>query len=197
MPESVQTLERVWRFDCDPTAPKEEVHRYNKNTHESPSEIMGMPVFYGNRVYVTVGGDIWWGKHQAWLKCMDAAKTGDVTETGPLWSYPLERYSVSTPAIINGLAFVTDGKGTLHCVDADTGQPYWTHDVGNSIWGSPLAAEGRIYVGARDGNFAIFAAEKTKSLLFATKFDDEIDSTPTAANGTLYVSTLSRLYAIK
>jgi outer membrane protein assembly factor BamB len=197
LPETVQTLERVWRFDCDPTAPKEDVHRYSKNTKESPSEILGMPVFYKNRVYVTVGGDIWWGKHQAWLKCIDATKTGEVTETAALWSYPLERYSVATPAIVNGLVFVTDGRGNIHCVDADTGQACWTHKVGSAIWGSPLAADGKVYVGACDGAFMVFAADKTKSLLFTTKFPDEIDGTPTAANGMLYIGTLSHLYAIK
>jgi outer membrane protein assembly factor BamB len=197
MPETVQILERAWRFDCDPTGPKEDVHRWSKNTKEGPSEIMGMPVFHKNRIYVTVGGDIWWGKYQASLKCIDAAKTGDVTGTAALWSYPLERYSVSTPAIVNNLVFVTDGKGTLHCVDADTGQAYWTHDVGNSIWGSALAADGKVYVGARDGAFMVFAADKTKNLLFTTKFPDEINGTPTAAKGVLYVSTLSRIYSIR
>jgi len=197
LPETAQPLERVWCFDCDPTAPKENVSNWSKNTREGPSEIMGMPVFHKDRIYLTVGGDIWWGKYMAWLKCIDATKTGDVTGTAALWFYPLERYSVATPAIVNGLVFVTDGKGKLHCVDADTGEAYWTHDVGNSIWGSALAAEGRIYVGARDGNFMIFAADKTKNLLFTTKFDGEINGTPTAANGVLYVPTLNRLYAIK
>ena len=197
VPETVQTLERVWRFDCDPSGPKENVHSYSKNPKEGPSVIMGMPVFYKDRVYVTVGGDIWWGKYEAWLKCIDATKTGDVTTTGGIWSYALERNSCATPAIVNGLVFVTDGMGNLHCVDAESGQPYWTHDVGNAIWGSPLAADGKVYVGARNGAFVVLAADKTKNILFTTKFDDEIDGTPTAANGVLFVPTLSRLYAIK
>ncbi len=197
LPETVQTLERVWRFDCDPGAPKGDVHRWSKNTKEGPSEIMGMPVFYKNRVYVVATGDIWWGKYQASLKCIDAAKAGDVTESAALWSYPLERYSCATPAIINGLVFATDGKGNIHCVDAETGQGYWTQDVGNSIWGSALAADGKVCVGARNGTFMIFAADKTKNILLTTKFPEEINGTPTIANGVLYVPTLSRLYAIR
>jgi outer membrane protein assembly factor BamB len=197
VPETVRTLELVWRFDCDPSAPKEDIHSYLKNTKEGPSEIMGMPVFYKNRVYVTAGGDLWWGKYQAWLKCIDATKTGDVTKTAEVWSYPLERHSCSTPAVVNSLVFVTDCAGNVHCVDADSGQAYWTHDVGNKIWGSPLAADGKVYVGASNGAFAVFAADKAKNVLFATKFDDEINGTPTVANGVLYIPTLSRLYAIK
>jgi outer membrane protein assembly factor BamB len=193
----VQTLERVWRFDCDPAGPKEDVHKYSKNHKEGPSVIMGMPVFYKNRVYVTCGGDIWWGKDSAFLKCISATKTGDVTTSGEAWSYAMERNTCSTPAIVNGLVFATDGRGNVHCVDAEMGKPYWVHDVGNAIWGSALAADGKVYVGARNGAFVVLVAEKEKKVLFETRFDDEINGTVTAANGVVYVPTLSRLYAVK
>lgn len=195
--DAPRTFERVWRFDCDPSAPKEDIHQYLKNYNESPSVIMGMPVFYKSRVYVTVGGDIWWGKRLAWLKCIDASKTGEVTESALLWSYPLERHSTATPAIADGLVFVTDCGGKLHCVDAESGQPYWTHDMGKEMWGSALAADEKVYVGARNGSLAILAAAKEKKLIGTVQFDSEIAATPTVANGVLYVPTLTRLYAVK
>lgn len=195
MPESVETLKLVWRFDCDPDAPKEDVRSYQRNLRESPSVIKGMPVFYKDRVYLTVGGDIWWGKRQAWLKCIDATQTGDITETGEIWSYPLEMHASSTPAIADGLVFATDCRGLLHCVDAETGEPYWTHKLGREIWGSALVADGKVYVGSRGRDFHIFAASKEKTVLFSTEFEAPICSTPVAANGTLYVATMDRLYA--
>ena len=197
MPETVRTLETVWRFDYDPSAPKENFKEYVKNIKEGPSGMLAMPVFYKNRVYVTVGGDIWWGKRQAWLKCIDATQKGDVTPTAERWSYPLERHAVSTPAISNGLVFVGDCAGQLHCVDAETGQGYWTHPVGKEIWGSPLVSDGKVHIGDRNGIFVILAADQAKKLIAEIKFDDEIAGTPTAANGALYVSTLARLYALK
>ena len=197
MPASMQTLERVWRFDCDPHAPKENRFEYSQNTREGPSQIVSMPVLYKDRVYVVAGGDIWWGKRQSWLKCVDASQTGDVTETAEIWSYEIPRQCSATPAILNGLVFVTDDAGKVHCVDAETGEGYWTYQLGRSIWGSVLGAEGRIYVGSRNGNFAILAADRELKELFTTRFPDEIYSTPTAANGVLYVSTLTQLYALK
>ena len=56
------------------STPKKNVHDYIRNRLEGPSSIMGMPVFDDGRLYVAGGGDIWWGKRQAWLKCIDAAK---------------------------------------------------------------------------------------------------------------------------
>ncbi len=194
---SVQTLERVWRFDCDPTAPKEDLNRYKRNRRVSPSNIKSMPVFHQNRVYVTAGGDIWWGKTKAWLKCIDATQTGEVTQTGELWSYPIDDHCCSTPAIHDGLVFVADCEGKVHCVDAETGRPCWTHTTKGEIWGSTLVADGKVYIGTRRGDFWILAASRRKKVIGSAQFDGAICSSPVAANGVLYVATLDRLWAIR
>jgi len=194
---AVESLKLVWRFDCDPTAPKENVHRYIRNRRVSPSNIKSMPVFHQGRVYVTVGGDIWWGKHQAWLKCIDAAKTGDVTHTAQVWSYAVGRHCCSTPSIHDGLVYVADCDGKVHCVDADTGRPYWVHDAGGEIWASTLVADGKVYIGTRRGEFWVLAAGKEKRVLSSIRLDAPVYSSPVAANGTLYVATMTRLYAIR
>ncbi|MBM3855129.1 MAG: pyrrolo-quinoline quinone [Verrucomicrobia bacterium] len=195
--DSVQPLQRLWRFDCDPTSPKEDRASYLRNRKVSPSVIESMPVFIGDRVYVTVGGDIWWGKELSWLKCIDATKSGDITETGQVWSYEMPTHCVSTPSIANGLVFIGDCKGVVHCVDANTGQPYWTHDIGGEIWGSALTADGKVYIGSRNKEFWTFAASKELKVLGSVKLDAPISSTPTAANGVLYVASLDTLYAVK
>jgi len=192
----VLKLKRVWRFDCDPTAPKENVHRWTGNRRESPSNIMSMPVFDNGRVYVTAGGDMWWGKNTSWLKCIDASKTGEITTTGQIWSYEMKR-SCSTPAVVGGLVIVADSSGVIHCVDAETGRPYWTHDTDAETWGSTLVADGKVYLGTRRGKFWVLAASKEKRLLSSIELDSAISSTPTAANGVLYVSTMARLYALE
>ena len=190
-------LKKVWSFDCDPSAPKENIHRYQDNRQEGPSNITGMPVFYKNRVYVEAGGDVWHGKRQAWLKCIDATQTGDVTRTGQIWSYALEHHCMSTPAIHDGLVFIGDDKGRFHCVDAETGRPYWVQDTGGEIWASPLVADGKVYVGNRAGEFWVLAAAKEKKVIASIEMDGPIHGTVTAANGVLYVATMRRLYAIQ
>jgi len=193
----VPALRCVWRFDCDPTAPKEDIHRYIRNREVSPSNIKSMPVVHDGRLYVTVGGDIWWGKRQAWLQCISTAGAGDVTGTGLLWSYPVERHCVSTPAIHDGLAYVGDCAGKVHCVDARTGKPLWVHDAEHEIWGSPLVADGRVYIGNRRGTFWVLAAGPERRVISSIRLSDPIHSTSVAANGTLYVATMSTLYALQ
>ena len=195
--DTVQTLHCLWRFDCDPTCPKENRATYLSNRHESPSVIEGMPVLIGNRVYVTAGGDPWWGKEQSWLKCIDVTKTAENGAAGQVWSYEMPSYCVSTPAVANGLAFVADCKGVLHCVDAETGQVVWTHEIGGDIWGSALVADGKVYIGSRNKQFCTVAASREKKEIASVKLGAPISSTPTAANGVLYVSTQDTLYAVK
>ncbi len=195
--DKIYTFNKIWQFDCDPTAPKENIHDYLKNRNESPSNFMGMPVFYKNRIYVTGGGDIWWGKKEAWLKCIDASKTGDITKSGEIWSQPLEEHSASTPAISKGLVYVTDCGKNLHCIDAENGNPYWTHKLKMDSWSSALVADNKVYVGSRGGDFWILEKGKKLNVLSSEKLGSPIHSTPVAANGVLYVSTMNRLYAIE
>jgi len=185
-----------WRFDCDPDAPKENVHQYIRNREVSPSNIKSMPVFHDGRVYITAGGDIWWGKRKAWLICVDARATGsDITSSGRVWTYPVREHCCATPAVSDGLVFVGDCAGLVHCVDAATGRPYWTHETDGEIWGSTLVADGKVYAATRRGSVWVFAAAKEKRLLHHVRLDSSIAGTPVAANGVLYIATMRKLYA--
>ncbi|MHB8901980.1 MAG: outer membrane protein assembly factor BamB family protein [Thermoguttaceae bacterium] len=197
MPQgNVVPMDPTWRFDCDPTAPKENVHQYIRNREVSPSNIKSMPVFHQGRLYVTLGGDIWWGKHQSWLKCIDAGGAGDVTATNLVWSYELGKHCCSTPAVHDGLVYVADCDGQLHCVDAATGQACWVHQAGKEIWASPLVADGRIYIGTRQGDFSILATGREKRVLSSIRLDSPVHGTAVAANGTVYLGSMTRLYAL-
>jgi outer membrane protein assembly factor BamB len=184
-----RTLARAWSFDCDPEAPKKDIHRFIRNRREGPSNIKGMPVFHGGRVYVTHGGDVWWGKAQSWLKCLDAS------DGRLLWSAPLVRHSMCTPAVKDGLVYVADCGGSVHCLEAESGKPVWTHDAEGETWASPLVADGKVYVGTRKGVLWTLAEGREKRVIASARLDGPIHSTVTAANGTLYVATMRTLHA--
>lgn len=191
------TLKKVWHFDFDPEAPKTNVHKYNSNRRESPSNFFGMPVFHEGKIYLAGGGDIWWGKNQAWLKCIDPSGKGDLTATATVWSYDLNRHVLATPAVHDGMVFIADIGRTFHCVDAKTGKTLWTHDIKGDAWGSALVADGKVYFGSRGGEFYVFAASREKEVLATVNLVSGISATPVAANGVLYVATMTHLYALK
>ncbi len=190
------TLKKVWQFDFDPSAPKKNIHSYLSNRREGPSNFYGMPVFHDGKIYLAGGGDIFWGKNEAWLKCIDATKTGDITTNGLVWSYPLQKHVLGSPAIFNGMVFLADNGRTMHCVDAKTGTPFWTHEIQGEVWASPMVADGKIYLGARNGDFWIFAASKEKKVLGKINLGNPINATTTVANKTLFIATMRQLFAV-
>jgi outer membrane protein assembly factor BamB len=192
----VAKFKKVFEFDFDPSAPKEDIHRYNSNRRESPSNIYGMPVFAANKLYVAGGGDVFWGKNEAWLKCIDATGNGDVTKSAEVWKYPLGKHVLSTPAVFNGMVFIADTERIVHCVDAKNGKELWKHDCNGDFWASPYVADEKIFIGSRRGDFWVFAATAEKQVLFSHNFRTPISATATAANGVLYVGTMTQLYAI-
>lgn len=187
-----QRLQKEWEFRFDPSAPREDVHRYNLNKREGPSNFYGAPVVDDRRLYVAGGGDLWWGKNAAWLKCIELRENVPVT----IWEYPLERHTFSTAAVRDGLVFITDCSQNLHCVDAATGRGLWRHELRGETWASPLIADGKIYVGTRRGWFHILAASREERLIFEKDLKSPISATTVASDGRLLIATMNHLYAV-
>lgn len=189
--DEIQTLKKIWQYDPDPEAPKTDVHVYNQNRQEGPSIVHGMPVYHDGALYLAGGGDLWWGKNEAWLQCIDAVR-GEKR-----WSVPLEKHVMSSPAVTGDLCFIADTGRIVRCVNAKTGREYWQHETQGDYWASPFAADGRVYIGSRRGDFWIFAASPEKKILFQTHLGAPVSGTVSAANGTLYISTMNRLFAVR
>jgi outer membrane protein assembly factor BamB len=69
---------------------------------------------------VAVGQDPEHGEGVGILNCIDATKTGDITKTAKIWSFDKIHRSLSTVSITpDGLLFVGDFSGFLHCLDAE------------------------------------------------------------------------------
>jgi outer membrane protein assembly factor BamB len=195
--DGIKELKELWRYDCNPPSYRVKDGKPLKYaTFDGPSEVIATPVFYKNRVYVPIGQDPEHGEGLGNFVCIDATKTGDTTKTATVWSYDKIRRSMSTPAIHNGLVFIPDFSGFIHCLDAETGQPYWVYDSRSHIWGSPLVVDNKVYVGTEDGDIIILAAGKEKKEINKIDMKTPLYSSPVVANGTLYVATMSHLYAI-
>ena len=104
--------------------------------------------------------------------------------------------SLGMPAIQDGLLVIGDFAGLVHCLDVKTGQVLWTHDCMSAIWGTPLVAEGRVYIGTQDGDVLIFALAREKKLLAKNPMVHGVHGTPVAAGNVLYIATATHLFAI-
>lgn len=184
------SLTKLWQYDMDPEGPKTQVHRFTTIKQEGPSNIYGMPVVADEKLFIAGGGDLFWGKTESWLKCVDPRNGKEI------WSQPLGKHTFSTAAVHAGLVYVTDTDGTVHCLAEKTGDPIWTHGMDGQFWASPMVADGKIFLGTRKGNFAILAEGREKKVLFNTELKSPISATVTVANGTVYLATMKQLWAL-
>ncbi len=106
--------------------------------------------------------------------------------------------SCGTVAIKDDILYIADFSGLFHCLNAKTGRAYWTYDMFAAAWGSPLIADGKVYIGDEDGDVAIFNLSTMESEPFAEfNMDGAVYSTPIVANGVLYIASNRFLFAIE
>ncbi len=208
--------EIIWKFDLNPKDSKWEL-----GGRGSRNSIIATPVFKDNSVVLSVGQDPEHGEGLGHSYRIDATKKGDVspvTEDGKpnpnsaqIWHLggidedgsqtgeegaEAFRRTLSTASISNGLVYLPDLSGRIHCIDFETGRRYWEADVLAAIWGSCMAIDGKVFVGDEDGIMTVFEQGKELKKLAEFEFNSSIYSTPTIANGVMFVSDRSRLYAI-
>jgi outer membrane protein assembly factor BamB len=182
-----RTGKKLWSFDFNP---KDAVWPKTKNP------IIATPVFQGGMVFLASGQDPENGSGVGHMYCIDPSKRGDITETGRVWHNDTILRSVSTAAVTDSLVFIPDFAGFLHCLDRNTGKPIWSYDALAAVWGSPLLADGKVYLGDEDGDVAVLQASREMKLLSEINMGSNVYSTPVAANGVLYIMTRDALYAI-
>ena len=121
---------------------------------------------------------------------------GDVTESRLLWTSRDVGRVVGTPIVKDGLLYVGDLGGTVHCLDAATGAHLWQHETNDAIWGCFFLAGDRLYVGNDAGLMTVLRAGRRKELLAQIEMNAPLYSRPTAAGDALYLATANRLYRI-
>jgi outer membrane protein assembly factor BamB len=106
--------------------------------------------------------------------------------------------TIAHPAIANGLLFVVDHSGLVRCLDARNGTHYWSYDAYTSTWiSSPLVVNDRVYICDADGDVAVFEASKTRKKIAKFYMAKPIYTAPAIANGVLFISNKSQLFAIQ
>jgi outer membrane protein assembly factor BamB len=212
----------LWSFDANP---KESIYRLGGRG--TRSDFVSTPVVHKDRLYIGVGQDPEHDAGVGHFWCIDLAKAtkfgGDVSpekpvekekQKGPpnpnsaaLWQYggldPKDPRgykfgrTMSTASVSDGLCFIAEQEGILHCLDAENGKEHWQFDMEAPTWSSPYTVDGKVYMGDDKNDLFIFKHDKTMKKIAQIDMGQKVRATPVVANGVLYVMTENRLYAIK
>jgi outer membrane protein assembly factor BamB len=105
--------------------------------------------------------------------------------------------TLSTACVHDGVCYIAELAGYVHCLDAETGKRHWYHNVRAPIWSSPYYVDGKIFMGTDDEVLYVFEHGTKKNILAEIDMFGKVRATPVVANGTMYVMTETKLYAIR
>ena len=191
------------------------VHAFKVNTGEKvwsylfgSGSINCSPVVQDNFVYIGQGEENIGANTQGRVICLDA---GSVTNGQPkvVWQADGIKAKFASPVINDGILYMCGEVGSLHALEASSGKELWKFQYGRNTKGSPVLADGKIYIAEVNSKFHILQPSKEgckrlHAQLFKGKpgedgnagEDVEINGSPAIINGKIIFMTSEDLYCI-
>lgn len=163
------------------------------------------PVVDGNRVYIAHGEDNIDTTEFGRVQCIDGSLSGDITETGSLWRVDGIKAGYTGLLLQDGIVYVVSDTGQLYAFDGETGDQLWVQSIGTVGKGSPVWADGKIYVMEVNGNiWTLKPSREGCEVLNHVELRaadvslgmDEIYASPAISNGRIYFVTRDRIICV-
>ena len=131
------------------------------------------------------------------MLALKAGGRGDATKSHVLWSFD-RGPDVPTPVTDGTYVYSINDRGIMYCLEAKTGKVvYGPQRLRNATYsGSPVLADGRIYITDEDGMTSVVKAGPTYQLLAENDLVDYTLSSPAISDGQIFIRTAAALYAI-
>jgi outer membrane protein assembly factor BamB len=131
------------------------------------------------------------------LLVFKAGGRGDISRSHLLWSFNYGP-DVPTPVTDGTYLYVVNDRGIMWCLDLKTGKEvYGRQRLRSATYsGSPVLADGKIYVTNEDGVTVVVKAGPTFQVLAENDFDDYTLSSPAVSEGQIFIRTATHLYCI-
>ena len=174
-----ETGEEVWR-----------IVQGEDSTIAMPTSSNGIVYFYTGFVKDEKG------KKYAELLAVDPDGEGDIQDSHVLWRMKSPILQLPTPLVYEGLLYTVDSKALMSCLDAQTGEIVWTHQLKGKYHSSPVFAGGYLYVSSTRGNTLVFKTGRKPLILSENSLEGEIWATPAITGDAIVMRTSEFLYKI-
>jgi outer membrane protein assembly factor BamB len=180
--------------DCvtghDPANGKELWRANGLNPENNPFyRIVASPIIYNDIIYAPT--------RVKPLLAFRAGGRGDITTSHLLWS-TVNGPDVPTPVTDGKYFYIVKDQGIMFALDAKTGtEVYGQQRIKPGIYsGSPVLADGKIYVTNEDGMTTVIQAGPKFEVLAENPLNEYCLSSPAISDGRIYIRTSGHLYAI-
>lgn len=127
-------------------------------------------------------------------------RSGDITADGAKWRVKELMVGRAAPLLIDKRLYAVDDSAALLVLDAESGNPVGRKQKFGTIqFGSPLYADGKIYIATKTGRWAVVRPTEKgyeKVTQGRTAVEMEIQGSPIVSRGRIYVPTTAALYCL-
>ena len=123
-----------------------------------------------------------------------AIKPGETPEI--IWENDELLSDVPSPIVKDGLLYLATSYGVIACYDAISGEMYWENEFDNGFYGSPMYADGNIFIMDMDGLVHVFKAAKTYEAIASNPLGENGMTTPAFMDGRIYIRGNEHLICI-
>jgi outer membrane protein assembly factor BamB len=124
---------------------------------------------------------------------------GETSNDHVVWSLEGKGSYMPTPLVYRGHLYVLQNQGILDCYELETGKEIYRKRIphqGSGFSGSPVAADGVVYLPSEDGDIFAVKAGPEFELLSRNPLGELLMSTPALSDGVMYVRAHHHVYAI-
>jgi outer membrane protein assembly factor BamB len=173
----IATGKELWRVD-------------GLNPTNNPNyRIVASPVVHGDLIIAPT--------RERPMLVLKAGGRGDITKSHVLWSFD-SGPDVPTPVTDGTYLYSVNDRGIMFCLEARTGKEFYGRQRlrPGTYSGSPVLADGKIYITNEDGVTSVIKAGPEFQLLAENEFNDYSLSSPAVSNGQIFFRTTKFLWAI-
>jgi outer membrane protein assembly factor BamB len=108
---------------------------------------------------------------------------------------------ISSAVIVGDYLYSYNDVGVPGCSAWKTGEDLWKDQIeerpgGKTAWGSPIHADGRIYITDQEGTTTVVAAGPKYELLSINRLDERCNASIAVSQGNLFIRTHKHLWCI-
>jgi outer membrane protein assembly factor BamB len=158
------------------------------------------PLVDGDTVYVSQSEENLDNTSMGSATAFKGTGRGDITATNVVWQKKGVMDGRSMPVVLGDRVYFAEDGAKLSVFDKNTGERIGRAQklLGTIIRGSPLVANGKLYVCSTSGFHVIEPTEDGFRFVHRMRLDeeDEITASPIASDGMLYLVTGARIYCL-
>jgi hypothetical protein len=121
-----------------------------------------------------------------------------------VWRFDSCQVGYTSPALHHQKIYLVDNSANMHCLDAKTGEEQWVQNIGTVGKGSPVWADGKIYVSEVNGHFHILkvgpgGVDVLSTVELSVELEDraaEIYGSPAISDGRIFFATEEGIYCL-